>query len=799
MATTPEIKTRFTIDGFKQAATGLRGFARTVSDALSDARRRGGSAFAPLDRSLTTVEKHAKVVSKEILKMGSAQTWRGVKLGALGAGTAFVGLRAKITAVSGAAIKASKDTAGSLKAISIDAQRIGGSNSDVAVLGYAADRTGTDRDELITQIATISNEFLTLRESISDAASEYETFLGTAAKEAALASRLGNREGLKGIVGGFRAADLEARKASYTDIENRMEQIDADLNQAYASGDKRSGSYGDTARYALVKERQELEKAAKQFEQSQSPQGQALFELLKYDVDFHRAAKGGVEGLVAISEAFQRVQDPSAKARIAMRLFGEDAGVKLVPLLNGGRRAIEEYRAEMERLGGIATDQDVALGDAYSKAAQNLQTAIGGVRLEISRNLLPYLTETSVQLTEWFVKSRKEIAAYAKDAFLSTRDFAEDAISLFRGDTSNLQTRWLDNLVKKTVIVRDIWKDVRRQVSLLWEGKDSDYGWLNKLRDGFGEVRKFALDAWAVVTGGTAQNFQWLNSARDQIVAFASRLSDAFGMLKELLSGVADFFRPVFDYLGKDVATFGLFLGLTRMLGLFGALTAAAGLFGKALGGVFALAGVALTAGKAVVGVGGAAGAASATAAGLTSSLVTVGTTISTIIKGAALLGTSIAAGFTLGQVAAKAFYKDTQKAYENLWEQQAALMRAQAQPYINGLLKRRDDHGRSFAKTYYARDGIDIGWQGMTTDEQIAAGREKFRQNLGISADPSAYEGGRNFGGADVIGDSIRKRNAQQPAAVFRYDIKINGTPATAIGDMDLKRALDEMNNGFS
>jgi hypothetical protein len=221
-------------------------------------------------------------------------------------------------------------------------------------------------------------------------------------------------------------------------------------------------------------------------------------------------------------------------------------------------------------------------------------------------------------------------------------------------------------------------------------------------------------------------------------------------------------------------------------------------LFGKALGGVFALAGGALAAGKAVAGVGGAAGAASATAAGLTSSLAAVGTTISAIVGGAALLGTSLAGGFALGQMAAKAFFADTQKAYENVWEQQAALIRAQDLGHVNALLRERGtDRSRAFQKNYYGRDGINIGWQGMTTDEQIAAGREKFRQN-GFTNDPSAYEGGRVYGG-DVIGDTIRRRNAQPPAAVFRYDIKVNGTPATVAGDMDLKRALDELNNGFS
>ncbi|MDX0165762.1 phage tail tape measure protein [Sinorhizobium meliloti] len=824
MATTPEIKTRFSLDGLRQAATGLRGFARTLSDSLGEARRRGGRVFDPMGRGLDAVERKTKVVAKELTRLGAAGTFRGIRVGALGAGVAVGGLATKLSAVSAAALKAAQDSAASLKSISIDAQRIGGSASDVAVLGYAADLTGTDRDELVTQIATISNEFLTLRENIKKAQGQYRDFYAMAAKDAAVAARLGRRDDLNELISGFSAAELEARKASITDIEDRLARIDGALNSIEASknvlydglnlttaydnvdtigpsgptyGNK--GTDAAEGRLKLEKERRELMQARDDFWSSQSPQAQALRELQQYGIDIDRASKGGVEGLLEISDAFQHIQNPSQKARVAMRLFGEDAGVKLIPLLNGGRKAIDEYRKTLEESGAIATKQDVANAEAYSRAILNLKTATSGVQLTIGRALTPDLTKVSQELTTWLLKSREEIAKVAVEAFRDTRVFAEDAFSLVGGDTSSIQTKWLDSAVKKTVILRDVWADVRRQVGLLWDGKNSDYGWLNKLRDGFVEVKKFAIDAWAVVSGGNATNFDWLNKARDQVVAFAKRFADAFEMLKDVVKSLGEFFRPILDYFGTDIATLGLFLGLSRFVGLFSALTTGAGLLFKALGSVFSLAGGAVAAGKAIAGVGGGVGAASATAAGLTSSLLTVGSTISTIISSAALLGTSLAAGFALGQKAAEWFMKDTMKAYEQVWKAQSELVRAQEQPYINGLLSRRDDRGRVFNRKFWGDQNIDIGWQGMTTNERIAAGREQFKQNLGINTDPSLYSG-RVYGG-DVIGDSIRRQNAQ-PTQTIAVKLDVAGRQTTLYGDeveaTRFKRDLDLATRGY-
>jgi hypothetical protein len=346
------------------------------------------------------------------------------------------------------------------------------------------------------------------------------------------------------------------------------------------------------------------------------------------------------------------------------------------------------------------------------------------------------------------------------------------------------------------VLLRDVWRDVKKQISLLWKGQDTDYDWLNKLRGAFLEVKKFAQDTWAVVSGGDAKNFEWLNTARDYVVAFAKRLSDAFEMLKGLFRGIGDVLKPVLDYFGTDIMTFGLFVGMTRMVGLLGALTTGAGLLLKTLGSVFALGGGALAAGRAVAGVGGAAGAATATAAGLTASLVGVGAAIATVAKGATILGGSLVAGFTLGQQAAKYFFADTMKGYAAVHDAQAALMRAQAQGHVNMLLNERGtDRSASFQKRYWGKEGVDIGWHGMTADERLVSGRQSMDQNIwGKSQYTGADAAERYKEDASIRAERDRRNKelgldwssqASAPAPKrVSVDLNVAGTTTTLEGD---------------
>lgn len=863
MAVTPEIKTRFTFDGLRQASTGLRAVGRTVLDVFEGIRKSGGGSLKPLDaglksaekesgnlsKALKNTEKEADSLTKSILKMGSKGTWGGLKTGALGAGAAFVGLKAKVSSVSAAAIKAAKDSAVSLKSISIDAQRIGGSPTDVAVLGYAAELTGTDRDELITQIATISNEFLTLQDNIKKSRESYTDFLSDTKTDIAAAKRAKDIEKLQEIQKNFREAELEARKGSVDDIDARIKQIQTVLQNGIFARDyykalrpgslpeefgKATNRNSGPAIAMLRKEMRELQKARDEFWSTQSPQAQALHELEKYGIDLARASKGGVDGLLEISDAFRQIENPSQRARVAMRLFGEDAGVKLIPLLDGGREAIERYHRVLEATGAIATPQDIANANEYSRAILNLKAAWSGIGLTVGRTLVPDLTRSSVELTVWLIKSREKIAKAAIDAFNDTRVFAKDAFALISGNGDAIQTRWLDITVRKVLDLRAVVADVRRQISLLWDGQDTDYEWINAIlhglasvrafvgdvrkqisllwegkradyewingiRDAFLQVKAFAMDAWAVVSGGDATKFEWLNKARDQVVAFAKRFQEAFEMLRGVVRKLGDTFKTVLDYLGTDIATLGLFLGLTRLVGLLPILTGAAGLLFKALGKAFALAGATAGAVGAVGGAAGAAagaaGAAGATAAGLRVAVAGVTTAIGTLTSAAVVLGTTLAAAFMLGQQAAEVFMADTMAAYDEVNNQQAAVIRANDERYMKEFLGRRDETSRDRRTAYWKNQGVmQGGWQGMTAAERASANLARSNEFMGWKSD---YQG-EDF--AAFQRESEARRAAQQkPAAVFRYDINVNGRQAQVTGDMNMKRALDELNNGFS
>lgn len=734
MATTPEIKTRFTLDGMQQAVGKLRSFGQAVMRQFDSVRSTTGKTFDPFVKGVKSAEDKVKQLGKETAKVGALTAFKGIKIGALSAAASVSALALKISAIGAAAFKASQDSAESLNEIDIQAKRISASPADISVLKFAASRTGADLDEVVTQIATISNEFLTVRESIGGAEAAYQQFLENTARDVAVMSGRGDKLGVTSAITGFNATALEERKKSLGAIERRIQQIDAESNVIYASyeaANKRSAFenfVGDTDR---MKERQQLLAARDQIKQGFGPQGQALFTLEDYGLDIGRATKGGIDSLYAISEAFQKIQNPSERSRVAMRLFGEDAGVKLIPLLAGGRKAIDDYRKDLERFGSVVTADDLARGAAYKKSMQDLQAAKGGVEQEIGRQIQPMLTQTNIQVTNWLVKSRQAIASYAKDAFVALKTFAEDAVSLFRGDTSNIKTGWLDTLIKNSAILRDVWADVRLQISMLMSGQDSDYTWVNTIRDYFLQVKAFALDTWSVMTGGDAKEFPFLNSLRDQVKNFAAEFSRAWDMFKGFLGGIHDVMEVVLKPFGIDPTTMALFLGIARFTGVLGGVTAAVKLVSAAFGGLFALGGGALAAGAGAARAGAALGGATATAGGFASSLLGVQTALGGIARAAGVMGVAIAGGFALGQKAAEQFQKfsGTEALQNQVIDAQTKLMRDQGDQYMNMRLGRREERDYGTMRAYYGnKSGQDYSWL-KTSGEQAVATQQKLDQ----------------------------------------------------------------------
>lgn len=772
--TTPEIKTRFTLDGMQQAVGKLRSFGQSVLRQFESVRGKTGKTFDPLAKGAKEAEDKVKKLGKETEKVGDKTHFKGIKLGALAAVAGVSALTLKISAIGAAAIRASREAADSLAEIDIQAKRISASPEDISVLKFAADRTGTDLDEVVTQIATISNEFLTVTESIGKADAAYRQFLGNTARDVAIMDGRGDKQGIIDAITGFDATALDERKKSLTAIERRIREIDAGGNVMFSNFDTTNVAdefqqyVGETARR---KERQELTAAREQIKQGLGTQGQALFTLQDYGLDIGRATRGGVDSLYALSEAFQRIENPSERSRVAMRLFGEDAGVKLIPLLAGGRKAIDEYREKLERFGGVVTTADLARGAAFKQSVQDLQAARGGVEQEIGRQIQPMLTETNGQIANWLVKSRQAIASYAKEALVSLKIFAEDVVSLFRGDTANIKTGWLDLTIKKSAAIRDIWSDIRLQTAKLMSGQDSDYTWVNKIRDYLIEVKAFAVDAWSVITGGDAKDFSWMNTLRDQIVAFGRKLSDAWNLFKGFLSDIRAVTKPVLDLFGIDPTTFALFLGIAKFTGVLGGVLTAVKLLSGAFGGLFALGGGAVAAGAGAARAGAALGGAAATAGGFTASLLGVQTALGGIARAAGVMGLAIAGGFALGQKAAQKFqeYSGTEALQNQVLDAQAKLMRDQGDQYMNMRLGRREERDYATMRAYYGnKSGQDYSWL-KTSSEQAVATQQKLDQLVW---------GKPMFSGADAEAQYRANQPEifrQQPPISKRVQIDIN------------------------
>ncbi|MBB3521004.1 hypothetical protein [Rhizobium sp. BK456] len=868
MTTTPEIKTKFTLEGLENATARLRSFGRSFGLVMLGVHKDTTAfknPFKGLDLSLRNIENHAR--AKEVAKVGAKAAFTGIKIGALGAAVSVGALALKFAALSKVAVDSAKETAASLKQIGLDADKIGASPQDVNVLGFAGERSGVDRDEIINQISTISNEFLTVRDNIGKANSAYQSFLGMQAKQAALGARVGGAAGFGSVLSGFSEADLQARTQSITAIEARLQQIDEYQNRISVERPHYGGIDPDTlsqaGNLALDRERQQLLAAQSQYKQGLSPQGQALTELQGFGIDFDRASKGGVDGLVAISEAFQRIQDPAQKARVAMRLFGEDAGTKMIPLLNGGKKAIDEYRETLKRLGGEVTAEDVEKAKAYENAVQDMQTAIGGIRLEIARNLLPYLTETSVQLTNWFVKSRVAIAKYATGAFLDLRQFTTDIISIIGGDTDDIKTKWLDSLVKKSAelvplwnAIKATWSDAIKQVSLLWNGKDADYAWLNTLRDGAISVKNVIMDVWAQIVHlvkGENTDYAWLNKLRDGVVWFSSHLADAFALFRKTMSTIADVVNPILKIFHTDLTTTLLFVGMLRFSGLLGKValslvglkrwalgssvateTTAASVAGGAAAeaatvqssaAIAAAATEAKVASRAategVKGIGTAATGAVPKIRSLGSSFAAVGKTAAGSLANAAkavlgsvggiklgvdgilnallLLPVVATTTYTLGQQFAAWMLKDVEAATDKVISAQARLMAVQGNNALYERLGMRDDSVRTKGaqKLVY---GDQMGIQApdptyyMTAAQKAQYSKELMNGFMGWD---------KNYDGGD-LGALARESEARRGAVSKRVavDINVNGRPTTLYGDdvssTQLTRDLEYANRSY-
>lgn len=103
----------------------------------------------------------------------------------------------------------------------------------------------------------------------------------------------------------------------------------------------------------------------------------AAFRALGLEADIASGNLADTEQVfAAVISSLQEVQNESQKAALASQLFGEDAGPRLVGLINRGPEGIRELSQEMRNLGIVMSNEVVAAAAATSDELEVLDTIV---------------------------------------------------------------------------------------------------------------------------------------------------------------------------------------------------------------------------------------------------------------------------------------------------------------------------------------------------------------------------------------------------------------------------------------
>ena len=101
-----------------------------------------------------------------------------------------------------------------------------------------------------------------------------------------------------------------------------------------------------------------------------------------------------------LADRFAVMEDGAAKTAAATAIFGR-SGAALIPMLNGGSRAIAENREELEALGAMMSADLAKASEQVNDDMTRLQTAMKGLGIQLAQTAVPALADMTQGLVAW--------------------------------------------------------------------------------------------------------------------------------------------------------------------------------------------------------------------------------------------------------------------------------------------------------------------------------------------------------------------------------------------------------------
>ncbi|MFA6064148.1 MAG: hypothetical protein WC736_16280 [Gallionella sp.] len=236
--------------------------------------------------------------------------------------------------------------------------------------------------------------------SIGDSAGNLKSLLGSVFAGLSVAGFIGQ---IKSV-----ADEMDSAVKSAAAAGTSVEKFSA---LSYASG--QSGGGPDVLQKSLIK-------LSGSLEDSEDSASTAAATWRKLNLD-PKQFNDSSDALLAIAERFKAMPDGIAKTNLAVDLFGEKIGPKMIPLLNEGREGIKLLTDEAQRLGKVLDDETGAAAVRFNDTLDRLNAR----KVSLFAKALPSLEQYVSALDEIIGKG----TALDKIAFFTTGFISEEVLN----------------------------------------------------------------------------------------------------------------------------------------------------------------------------------------------------------------------------------------------------------------------------------------------------------------------------------------------------------------------------------
>jgi hypothetical protein len=124
-----------------------------------------------------------------------------------------------------------------------------------------------------------------------------------------------------------------------------------------------------------------------------------------------------------LADRFASMPDGAEKTALAMQVLGK-SGRDMIPMLNGGREALEKLTAEASKFGVVIDEETGRRAEEFNDNITRLQGTFSALAARVAADLLPRL----IELQGWFIRNQESIVGAVRDAM----QFAQTLLQLAR-------------------------------------------------------------------------------------------------------------------------------------------------------------------------------------------------------------------------------------------------------------------------------------------------------------------------------------------------------------------------------